>query len=328
MAEEDGIVLSDEYVSMIDGYMDTLVGIAEGYGLTLDQYLQIFYGDGCDGETFRGIMERYYLSSVYSEEYINKYEFTDDELYVPSVVHALFAPEDASQDSLAAAKSAAEDFLASCTSPEDVKTKGTELAQSGVVKECADYTVSKGVFVSEFEDWAYDPSRKEGDLGIVQTAYGYHVMGYYGLGEIDDSEKQNIALKALNDEVGSIAMSDVHEFYTNDTIEKPVQVAPAENTETSETSEPVISLPLDEEGNISLETTAGEEAQITAEPMKTPKSLSVTRKVTIALAAIVLVAIIVVAIVMVAKSRKQQDAVIKAAGKQKLPDDESEDDEE
>ena len=27
-----------------------------------------------------------------------------------------------------------------------------------------------------FEDWCFDESRKAGDVGIVETSYGYHVM--------------------------------------------------------------------------------------------------------------------------------------------------------
>ena len=68
--------------------------------------------------------------------------------------------------------------------------------------------------------------RKVITFGIVKTSYGYHVMGYYGVEEIGEADKQEIALKALNDEVGSIAMSDVHEFYTNDTIDKPALAPP------------------------------------------------------------------------------------------------------
>ena len=33
-----------------------------------------------------------------------------------------------------------------------------------------------GQYVQPFEDWAFDPARKPGDVGIVETEYGYHVM--------------------------------------------------------------------------------------------------------------------------------------------------------
>lgn len=39
--------------------------------------------------------------------------------------------------------------------------------------------VSQGDMVTEFDEWLFDPARKEGDTGIVKSDYGYHIM-YYG----------------------------------------------------------------------------------------------------------------------------------------------------
>ena len=36
--------------------------------------------------------------------------------------------------------------------------------------------VPRGQMVSEFEDWCLKDGRKEGDVGIVETTYGYHIM--------------------------------------------------------------------------------------------------------------------------------------------------------
>lgn len=36
--------------------------------------------------------------------------------------------------------------------------------------------VAKGQMVEEFNDWCFDPARKEGDCEIVKTSYGYHIM--------------------------------------------------------------------------------------------------------------------------------------------------------
>lgn len=38
--------------------------------------------------------------------------------------------------------------------------------------------VTLGKMVPEFEGWALDEARKEGDVGIVETRYGYHIMYY------------------------------------------------------------------------------------------------------------------------------------------------------
>ncbi len=36
--------------------------------------------------------------------------------------------------------------------------------------------VTKGYMVAEFENWAYEEGRKAGDVGIVETEFGYHIM--------------------------------------------------------------------------------------------------------------------------------------------------------
>ena len=43
--------------------------------------------------------------------------------------------------------------------------------------------VYKGQMVAEFENWCFDPARQAGDVGIVQTDYGYHVMYFVSTNE-------------------------------------------------------------------------------------------------------------------------------------------------
>jgi parvulin-like peptidyl-prolyl isomerase len=43
--------------------------------------------------------------------------------------------------------------------------------------------IYKGQMVLPFEEWCFDPARKAGDTGLVETTYGYHVMYYVGPGE-------------------------------------------------------------------------------------------------------------------------------------------------
>ena len=40
--------------------------------------------------------------------------------------------------------------------------------------------VHVGDMVTAFNDWCFDPNRKPGDSGIIETNYGYHVMYYVG----------------------------------------------------------------------------------------------------------------------------------------------------
>ena len=56
------------------------------------------------------------------------------------------------------------------------KTTDTGSKENGGLYEA----VYPGQMVTPFEDWCYDETRKEGDTGIVQTDYGYHVMYFSG----------------------------------------------------------------------------------------------------------------------------------------------------
>ena len=42
--------------------------------------------------------------------------------------------------------------------------------------------------VTEFNDWVYDSERKVGDVDIVKTTYGYHVIYFDGDGEFANWE--------------------------------------------------------------------------------------------------------------------------------------------
>ncbi len=48
--------------------------------------------------------------------------------------------------------------------------------------------VFRGQMVAEFNDWVYDSDRKVGDVDIVKTTYGYHVMYFDGEGEFTNWE--------------------------------------------------------------------------------------------------------------------------------------------
>jgi len=44
--------------------------------------------------------------------------------------------------------------------------------------------VLKDYMVTEFNDWMYNEKREVGDVEIVKTTYGYHIMYHVGDGEI------------------------------------------------------------------------------------------------------------------------------------------------
>lgn len=105
-----------------------------------------------------------------------------------NVRHILVSPEDSTNEkSLEEALALAESYLA------EYEAAGTEeafaeLAQKYSVDGSAANgglyeNIYKGQMVAEFEDWCFNPARKPGDTGIVETSYGYHVMYFSGTGE-------------------------------------------------------------------------------------------------------------------------------------------------
>lgn len=54
-------------------------------------------------------------------------------------------------------------------------------------------------YVESFEAWSFDPARKAGDTGIVETEYGYHIM-YFVSDNTDDLDWKNTIKTNMADE--------------------------------------------------------------------------------------------------------------------------------
>ena len=59
--------------------------------------------------------------------------------------------------------------------------------------------VQKGQMVEPFENWVYDASRQVGDVGIIQTSYGWHIM--YFVSKHDDPVWKETIVSSIVDEL-------------------------------------------------------------------------------------------------------------------------------
>ncbi|MCI8387703.1 MAG: hypothetical protein HFE63_04480 [Clostridiales bacterium] len=61
--------------------------------------------------------------------------------------------------------------------------------------------VAEGQMVETFNDWCFNPTRKSGDVDIIETDYGYHIMYFVGDGlEVwEDKVSDNIISEKFND---------------------------------------------------------------------------------------------------------------------------------
>lgn len=62
---------------------------------------------------------------------------------------------------------------------EEKSTDSGSKSNGGVYED-----VYPGQMVDAFNDWCFDAERKEGDTGIVETEYGYHIMYFIGNGDM------------------------------------------------------------------------------------------------------------------------------------------------
>lgn len=144
-----------------------------------------------------------YLVVMFEERASADYNFID-------VRHILIVPEKAedgtSDDAAwAAAKAKAEEILNGYLEGEMTEEAFSILAQEHSADGNASLggiyeNIYKGKMVDEFEDWCFDEARQEGDTGIVETQYGYHIMYFCGLGDsnLSASVKPIIAENVFN----------------------------------------------------------------------------------------------------------------------------------
>ena len=217
MANDAGVTISDDYAQAIDDMVESLaVDYAAPQGITLDEYLALYFGDSMTEAAFRATLEDYYLADTFSEEYCKTYEFTDEEMYVPNIRYALFyAPAGSSEDSLSQAEAAANDLLSQCADINDLQTKAQELNTAGTVMETNDILVPKGQMVPSFEEWAYEP-HGVGDMDVIKSdEYGYFVVGYLGLAQRNQDDLDAIALTALSNEISDAIDAGIYQFGTD-----------------------------------------------------------------------------------------------------------------
>ena len=231
-AKAENVTLSEDTLKAIDEMMKNIESEkAANTDMTLDEYLQFYYGPGNDEATFRKNLERYYLADAYSKVYCENYPFTDEEKNVPNVRYALFyAPETAEQSVKDQALAAATAMKDSCKTVDDLKGLAESGQEAGTVYDQGDISVSRGQTVSNFEAWVYEEGRTTGDLDVIYAPeYGYFVVGYLGWQEQSADVLDQLAMQYLSKELIDEVNEGKHGFHTDD----PFLPAPAGPTPTT-----------------------------------------------------------------------------------------------
>lgn len=221
LAEQENFTVSAELQAQIDGIASQLDSIAAAYGYESAQaYLDEEMAPGVTTDVYVNFNRVYcisneYVSNFYKEEYPNIIEITryyndnkdvfqsngvtQDMGLISSVRHILIQPQGGtadesgnivySEDEWTSALSEAERILKQWQEGEATEESFAALANTYSADGGSNTTGGlyeqihlDSSYVPEFKSWAIDVARKSGDVEIVKTTYGYHIM-YFVSGE-------------------------------------------------------------------------------------------------------------------------------------------------
>ncbi len=105
--------------------------------------------------------------------------------------------------------------LATSYSADTSSTTANENTENGGLYE----DIAKGTMVENFDKWIYDENRTKGDVGIVQTEYGFHIIYFVNQNERADWKDTVVdSLTSENDEAFNTMMENIIADKSNVTI--------------------------------------------------------------------------------------------------------------
>lgn len=181
---------------------------------------------------------------VTDEEISKEYEENKESYEEKTIAHILVKfPEAPSEDDKAEKMVLAEEILQKAKDGEDFGQLAAEYSEDDGSKENnGEYQVTRQTqFVQEFLSWAFDEGNQPGDMGIIETTYGYHIMKYVKdtpLEDIKESIEENMKTSKAVEEIAKILEENKMEWTLNQELFDSIVVAePA--AETPDTDEPV-----------------------------------------------------------------------------------------
>lgn len=187
----------------------------EENGVTLEQYQRMY-------EEYTLAYFNYATSFAYtievSEDEIKKEYETNKDQYDDKVVvkHILISTKDKEtneslpEDQIAEKKKLAEEILQRVKAGEDFDALVKQYSDDeGSVNNGGQYTFGRGQMVTEFEEWSFNA--KEGDVGIVETIYGYHIMKFVRKANYED--QKDVIRVAIQRQKFSKRMEEIRKQY-------------------------------------------------------------------------------------------------------------------
>lgn len=212
-AKEAGLKLDATDLKSVDDAINSLItqygsrnaaeaGVKADYGITLSEMKEIYKNLTLTQKYKSTITDKITVSDDDVKKYYDENKKNFDKA---TVTHILIKTVDdnnapVSEGKKAEARKKADDILARVKAGEDIKKLATEFSEDKPAVTTKDspgyqgeYTFGRGEMVTEFEDWAFDDNRKEGDSAVVETQFGFHVMQFHKRAETSfDDLKESI----------------------------------------------------------------------------------------------------------------------------------------
>jgi foldase protein PrsA len=216
MAEKEGYVYDEaELKDSKNNFRASFEQYAQQTGMKVDEVAEQIYGT--DFDTVMKIYEKSWISGKYQddlmeeykkdlteEETIEYYEMYKDDLDSVTLKQLFIATYDTesqqyySDEDYQDAKNRAEEIFERIQNGENMDELILELSEDPTVTETmGEYKSKKSeIGLSNLEEWAFSQERAEGDIDLVETEIGFHIVKFMERTDYEDSItsiKDNIA---------------------------------------------------------------------------------------------------------------------------------------
>ncbi|MCQ2482881.1 MAG: hypothetical protein MJ153_05305 [Clostridia bacterium] len=258
-AKAIGITLGNEDLQKIE---DTISSIeteeALAAGMTLEDYLKVYYGPDCTVDAFRQVLTNFYINDAFTKYYLENFDYGDmPTIMSPIIKFASFVLSDygavmtdaseevsgeGNEEAKLKAQAAAQAMYDQCNG--SIDAFGEIGSEAYANDECSLYgevaLIQGQVQIADVVDeWCLSPERIPGDMEIIYVeAYGYVLVGFVNIVENQDAMEQ-IAVENLTKQVNANIVNNTYAFHTNDDFLPPPTIAPeSEQVTVEENAQP------------------------------------------------------------------------------------------
>ncbi len=183
--------------------------IKENYGVTYDQYKEIYTDQQLVSKYVTKFNKDLGLTDKSIKAYYEKNKINYDKV---TVAHILLKTTDPttnaalSKEKTAEIKKKADGILEDLENGSNFKKLVTKYSEdTASVSKGGEYTLTNNdSYLDQFKNWALSSKRKVGDLGMVKTEAGYHIMKFiktFPYSELKSDIKTAIENEKLNDQL-------------------------------------------------------------------------------------------------------------------------------